>query len=156
MLFHDNMNLLPKDDNAFVLGDSSHRWSNVNAVNINAYGNIVLSGQLLGTTPAGGTYPRVRIFSDASYYWMQIGSYDGLSAEGSMTICGIYGAGLKTLRLIASNTIIGGASQFVSLATFDAGIKIGDATLTWDATAGMLKIDKGVYSEGAITAKKKA
>lgn len=155
-LFHDNMSLLPKDDNTYALGDSSHRWSNVNAVNINAYGNIVLTGQLLGTTPAGGTYPRVRIFSDASYYWMQIGSYDGLSAEGSMTICGIYGAGLKTLRLIASNTIIGGASQFVSLATFDAGIKIGEATLTWDAVAGMLKIDKGVYSEGAITAKKKA
>ena len=155
-LFHDNMDLLPKDDNTFVLGDSSHRWSNVNSVNINAYGNIVLSGQLLGTTPAGGTYPRVRFFSDASYYWMQIGSYDGLSAEGSMTICGMYGAGLKTLRLIASNTIIGGASQFVSLATFNAGLKIGDATLTWDATAGMLKIDKGVYSEGAITAKKKA
>lgn len=35
-------------------------------------------------------------------------------------------------------------------------IKIGDATLTWDASAGMLKIDKGVYIEGAITAKKKA
>lgn len=31
-------------------------------------------------------------------------------------------------------------------------IKIGDATLTWDASAGMLKIDKGVYSIGAITA----
>lgn len=155
-LFHDNMSLLPKDDNTYALGDSSHRWSNVNAVNINASGNIVLSEQLLGKTPVGGTYPRIRFFSDASYYWMQIGSYDGLSAEGSMTICGIYGAGLKTLRLIASNTIIGGASQFVSLATFDAGIKIGDATLTWDATAGMLKIDKGIYSEGAITAKKKA
>lgn len=36
------------------------------------------------------------------------------------------------------------------------GIKIGDATLTWDASAGMLKIDKGVYIDGAITAKKKA
>ena len=156
ILFHDNMDLLPKDYNTYALGDSSHRWSYVNVVSINAYGNIVLSGQLLGTTPAGGTYPRARFFSDASYYWMQIGSYDGLSAEGSMTICGIYGAGLKILRLIASNTIIGGASQFVSLATFDKGIKIGDATLTWDASAGMLKIDKGVYVDGAITAKKKA
>lgn len=31
-------------------------------------------------------------------------------------------------------------------------IKIGDATISWDSSAGMLKIDKGVYSTGAITA----
>ena len=31
-------------------------------------------------------------------------------------------------------------------------IKIGDATISWDSLAGMLKIDKGIYSSGAITA----
>lgn len=35
-------------------------------------------------------------------------------------------------------------------------IKIGDATISWDASAQMLKIDKGIYSSGAITAGKKA
>ena len=70
ILFHDNMDILPKDNNAFTLGDSSYQWKNV----------------------------------------------------------------------------------FSVLGTFSNSIKIGDATLTWDATAGMLKIDKGVYSIGAITA----
>ena len=68
ILFHDNMNLIPRWGDNYSLGDTTHRWKEVHAVSI----------------------------------------------------------------------------------------KIGDATLTWDATAGMLKIDKGVYSEGAITAKKKA
>jgi hypothetical protein len=67
-LFHNDMNLAPKTDNAYSLGDSSHRWKEVHATSI----------------------------------------------------------------------------------------KIGDATLTWDATAGMLKIDKGIYSTGSITAKKQA
>lgn len=35
-------------------------------------------------------------------------------------------------------------------------LKIGDATISWDSANQMLKIDKGIYSEGAITAKKKA
>lgn len=35
-------------------------------------------------------------------------------------------------------------------------IKIGDATITWDSSAGMLKVDKGIYSTGAITAGAKA
>ena len=31
-------------------------------------------------------------------------------------------------------------------------IRIGEATLTWDEDAGMLKFDKGIYSTGAVTA----
>lgn len=33
-------------------------------------------------------------------------------------------------------------------------IKIGDATITWDASAGMLKADKGIYSSGDLVAGK--
>ena len=32
-------------------------------------------------------------------------------------------------------------------------INIGDATLSWDSTNGMLKVDKGLYSTGAISSK---
>lgn len=67
-LFHNDMNLLPKADNTYSLGDSAYRWKRINV------GEIV----------------------------------------------------------------------------------IGDAVITWDSSAGMLKVDKGIYSEGAITAKKKA
>ena len=31
-------------------------------------------------------------------------------------------------------------------------VKIGDAIISWDITAGMLKFDKGIYSTGAVTA----
>lgn len=94
--------------------------------------------------------------------YLQVGAQDGTATTGKLTICGINIATLLDLAIYSQQTSFSGAvqvngtSQFVSLATFDAGIKIGDATLTWDASAGMLKIDKGVYSEGAITAKKKA
>lgn len=67
-LFHNDMNLLPKADDTYTLGDSAYRWKRINV------GEIV----------------------------------------------------------------------------------IGDAVITWDSAAGMLKVDKGIYSEGAITAKKKA
>lgn len=35
-------------------------------------------------------------------------------------------------------------------------LKIGDATISWDSANQMLKIDKGIYSTGSITAKKQA
>lgn len=64
ILFHDNMSLIPVNDNTYDLGDTEHQW-----------------------------------------------------------------------RVLYANSI-----------------KIGDATLTWDSEAGMVKLDKGIYSTGAITA----
>lgn len=155
ILFHDNMDLIPKDDGAFSLGNSDKRWLTLNAVNVSTNG-------LFGYVPNGGTYQRYRVFYESGKLYIQAGSQDGLSTVGKLVICGIYSATLADFTIYSQQTSFSGAvqvngtSQFVSLATFDKGIKIGDATLTWDATAGMLKIDKGVYSEGAITAKKKA
>lgn len=94
--------------------------------------------------------------------YLQVGAQDGTATTGKLTISGINVATLISLTIYSQQTLFSGAvqvngtSRFVSLATFDNGLKIGDATLTWDASAGMLKIDKGVYIEGAITAKKKA
>ena len=47
---------------------------------------------------------------------------------------------------------IGSASQRYKSLAVSTSIKIGDATLSWDAEAGMLKFDKGIYSTGAVTA----
>ena len=149
------MDLIPKDDGAFSLGYSDKRWRILNAVNVSANG-------LFGYVPNGGTYQRYRVFYEGDKLYIQAGSQDGLSTVGKLAICGIYSATLADFTIYSQQTSFSGAvqvngtSRFVSLATFDKGIKIGDATLIWDATAGMLKIDKGVYSEGAITAKKKA
>jgi hypothetical protein len=154
-LFHDNMDLIPKDDGAFSLGNSDKRWGTLNVVNVSADG-------IYGYVPEGGTYQRYRLLSSGDRMYLQVGAQDGTATTGKLTICGIYLATLLDLAIYSQQTSFSGAvqvngtSQFVSLATFDKGIKIGDATLTWDATAGMLKIDKGIYSEGAITAKKKA
>ena len=47
---------------------------------------------------------------------------------------------------------IGSASlRYKSLAV-STSVKIGDATLSWDGEAGMLKFDTGIYSTGAVTA----
>ena len=47
---------------------------------------------------------------------------------------------------------IGSASQRYKSLAVSTSIRIGDATLSWDAKAGMLKFDKGIYSTGAVTA----
>lgn len=124
--------------------------------------NLTVGGNIIGDVPEGGTYQRYRLVSSGDTMYLQVGAQDGTATTGKLTISGINVAVLISLTIYSQQTSFSGAvqvngtSRFVSLATFDAGLKIGDATLTWDATAGMLKIDKGVYSEGAITAKKKA
>lgn len=150
-LFHDNMDLIPKDDGTFYLGYSDKRWRTLNVVNVSADG-------IYGYVPEGGTYQRYRLISSDDTMYLQVGAQDGTARTGKLTISGINVAVLLSLTIYSQQTLFSGAvqvngtSRFVSLATFDAGLKIGDATLTWDASAGMLKIDKGVYSIGAITA----
>ncbi len=104
----------------------------------------------------------------ANYIWAnQEGGYFALGVKDAGAIGGLNYASLgifaNELRPGNRNNAVAlGSSSyqwsnvFSVLGTFSNSIKIGDATLTWDASAGMLKIDKGVYSEGAITAKKKA
>ena len=48
---------------------------------------------------------------------------------------------------------VNGSAHFNGLITADSGIKIGDATITWDASANALKIDKSVYSLGGFGTK---
>jgi hypothetical protein len=48
---------------------------------------------------------------------------------------------------------VSGNAHFTGLITADSGIKIGDATITWDASANALKIDKSVYSIGGFGTK---
>lgn len=155
ILFHNNMSLLPKTDIAYDLGELSYRWKGVYAYNLYA-------STLYGPRPSGGSYNQYRMtYSEGSLY-LQAGSNDGATTAGIVTISGINIAALTEFRVFAKyslftgDTQVNGTSRFVSLATFDKGIKIGDATITWDSAAGMLKVDKGIYSEGAITAKKKA
>jgi hypothetical protein len=53
-----------------------------------------------------------------------------------------------------NNTYILGNSSFRWKEVHAVSIKIGDATITWDASAGMLKADKGIYSTADIVAGK--
>jgi hypothetical protein len=54
----------------------------------------------------------------------------------------------------ADNTYILGNSSFRWKEVHAVSIKIGDATITWDSSAGMLKADKGIYSTADIVAGK--
>ncbi len=46
-----------------------------------------------------------------------------------------------------------GTSDVTGLIKADSGIKIGSCTITWDSTNGMLRFDKGLYSEGPVSAR---
>lgn len=53
-----------------------------------------------------------------------------------------------------NDTYILGNSSFRWKEVHAVSIKIGDATITWDSSAGMLKADKGIYSTADIVAGK--
>lgn len=118
----------------------------------------LISNAIYGYIPEGGTYQRYRLVSSGDTMYLQVGAQDGTATTGKLTISGINVATLVSLTIYSQQTLfsgevqVNGTSRFVSLATFDKGLKIGDATLTWDSAAGMLKTDKGFYSTGAITA----
>lgn len=118
----------------------------------------LISNAIYGYVPEGGTYQRYRLVSSGDTMYLQVGAQDGTATTGKLAISGINVATLISLTIYSQQTLFSGAvqvngtSRFVSLATFDKGIKIGDATLSWDSAAGMLKTDKGFYSTGAITA----
>ena len=46
-----------------------------------------------------------------------------------------------------------GTSDVSGLIKAESGIKIGSCTITWDSANGMLKFDKGLYSEGGVSAR---
>lgn len=70
--------------------------------------------------------------------------FDGTApVNGDMT-----GVGNLTMAGVLSVT---GTATVSGLITAVGGIKIGDATITWDSQHGALKIDKSIYSMGGVT-----
>ena len=64
----------------------------------------------------------------------------------------LYHDGMSLLPDADNTYIIGSTSQrYKSMVVADS-VQIGDAVLVWDSASQMLKITKGVYSTGAITA----
>ena len=122
--------------------------------------NLTVGGNIISDVPEGGAYQRYRLVSDGDRMYLQIGAQDGTATAGKLTISGINVSALLDLEIVSQSTLftgdtqVNGASRFVSLATFDKGLKIGDAIITWDASAGMLKADKGIYSTADIVAGK--
>ncbi|MDE6479274.1 MAG: pyocin knob domain-containing S74 family peptidase [Muribaculaceae bacterium] len=58
--------------------------------------------------------------------------------------------GTSSLRWKNVYSVLG---NFSGLITASAGIKIGEATITYDSATGMLHSDKGFYSDGAVSAR---
>ena len=74
----------------------------------------------------------------------------GQPFDGTAPVNGdMSGVGNLTMAGVLSVT---GTAAVSGLITATGGIKIGDATITWDSQHGALKIDKSVYSTDGITA----
>ena len=128
--------------------------NNGNAVfhkSLTVYGTLT-TDTIQGATPSGASYPHYRVFSHPNGLFFQAATYDGTSAAGKIGFTGYTGVAAEDIYFNATTIRFLGSAQFPSLASFSSGIKIGDATLSWDSAAGMLKADKGFYSLGAITA----
>ena len=59
---------------------------------------------------------------------------------------------LQTAHLLWGQSF-DGTSDVTGLIKADSGIKIGSCTITWDSANGMLRFDKGLYSEGPVSAR---
>lgn len=119
-LFHDNMDLIPKDDGVFYLGYSDKRWRTLNVVNITADG-------IYGNVPKGGTYQRYRLISGDDRMYLQVGAQDGTATTGKLTISGINVAVLLSLAIYSQQTSFSGAVQVAG------GITLGGRTISnWD------------------------
>lgn len=59
---------------------------------------------------------------------------------------------LQTAHLLWGQSF-DGTSDVSGLIKAESGIKIGSCTITWDSANGMLRFDKGLYSEGPVSAR---
>ena len=84
------------------------------------------------------------IYDHTSAAWMI-----GNNGTNTFSLLGNFGIGTESPQY---KLHVNGTAYIASTLTVDA-IKIGSATITWDATNGMLHIDKGLYSDGAISSK---
>ena len=119
----------------------------------NVDGKIYQDGKwILGRHSDGNLYIGFDTYStnDTLIYGRSL--YFGTSAGHSMLINSSGNVGIGTDN--PQNKLdVDGNAHFTGLITADSGIKIGDATITWDASANALKIDKSVYSLGGFGTK---
>lgn len=119
----------------------------------NVDGKIYQDGKwILGRHSDGNLYIGFDTYStnDTLIYGRSL--YFGTSAGHSMLInsSGYVGIGTTDPQYKLD---VNGSAHFNGLITADSGIKIGDATITWDASANALKIDGNLYATGKIGAK---
>lgn len=76
--------------------------------------------------------------ADANYI---VSTNESYNTPNNLVICADNVKAIPLVKMYATTFEVTGA------------IKIGDATLSWDSANKMLKVDKGVYSTGAISAK---
>lgn len=82
-------------------------------------------------------------------------SYAWIGTEHNDNVVRVYtngNVGIGHNLVPAYKLDVAGTLRATGLATFEGGIKIGDATITWDAANGMLKFDKGMYSTEQVAA----
>lgn len=129
-------------------------------VGYNAYRGTVLytydGGHYLGIYPNGT--PRF----DGNVIWHQgnDGAGSGLDADmlDGNHLADILASNVASAsRLQTAHLLWGqrfdGTSDVSGLIKAESGIKIGSCTITWDSANGMLRFDKGLYSEGAVSAR---
>lgn len=87
----------------------------------------------------------IQIGGDADYGWYNISSR--IAAGASVA------RGVNVGSLLVSNAW-GDATKVPANGIYSKGaVRIGDCTISWDSTNNMLKFDKGIYSEGAVSAR---
>lgn len=125
--------IAPYLGNTYDLGSASSRWKDIHCYNLDAT-------KITMQVP-GYTYPHAMIIRDTSsgkvYY--QAGLVDGNAKQGKMGISGLDATELQSLDINSSLTTISGE------------LKIGEATLWWDAENQCLRTNTNFASDGEVS-----
>ena len=118
----------------------------------------LMSNTIYGDAPSGANYYRYRMIMLDGGLYLQASTYDGLSNEGNITLSGFGGVAANSISFKAKSINIQGSAAFsqeVSLAvgaSIPSGqsLKIGQVSLSWDATNSALSLDNSLSVQGVI------
>lgn len=143
----ESQNIIPVTDNEYSLGTSAKRWSIIRTMKADFAGDIYTHGKIYA-------YGNIQPMPNSNNAYPQLGT--SAARWANVVTSGVNCAG--NIIPATTETYQLGTSQYrwnnVVTKSINAtgSLTIGDCTISWKPSVGMLRFSTGIYSDGAVTA----
>lgn len=143
----ESQNIIPVTDNTYSLGTSAKRWSIIRtmkadfAAEIYTHGKIYAYGNIQPMPNSNNVYPQL---GTSAARWANVVT-SGVNCAGNIIPATTETYQLGTSQYRWNNVVTKSINATGSLT-------IGDCTISWEPSVGMLRFSTGIYSDGAVTA----